>query len=119
MMLSRALPAVLGCLLALLLGSASACGLNRPDVSNDPVYYTAPAADALQVAAEVLRSQGWSMGKVDADLLFLEGEQQFETPRLQTGRAGGSQRGTRVRRVVVIQAQARPEGGSEVRATFN
>jgi hypothetical protein len=107
----------LRCLLLLVL--ATACRLNNPDVANAPVLYTAPPADALQVAADVLRSQGWSMGTVDADLLFLEGEQQYETPRLQTGRPGGSQRGTRVRRVVVIQAMARPEGGSEIRATFN
>jgi len=116
-MISRCAPRLV---LTLVLGIACACSaLNRPDLSNAPVYYTAPPADALEVAAEVLRSQGWSMGKVDTDLLFLEGEQEFETPRVSLGSRGGSERGTRVRRVVVVQAQARAEGGSEVRATFN
>jgi hypothetical protein len=107
--------------LLLVLGLACACSAfqTRPDVSNVPVYYTAPAMDALQVAADVLRSQGWQMGAVDVDLLFLEGEQEYETPRTSLGAPGGSQRGTRVIRVVVVQAQARAEGGSEVRATFN
>jgi len=106
----------------LVLSLLCACRGFGPQFGNStaPVLYTAPPLDALLVAADVLRSQGWRMAEVDADLLFLEGEQEFETARAPASPgSGGSRRGTRVRRVVVVQAQARAEGGSELRATFN
>jgi hypothetical protein len=75
-----------------------------------PAYYTAPPQTVLEVAAELLRKQGYEVSAIDPTFLELQGQREEVAARSE----GSLTRGTLVSQQVVVDAA---EQGEQTRLT--